>query len=106
SAKPGERLPDIGAAIMEHRRRVPPETPLMRQKARHHPPSSIENMGVGAGKDHPLRPGITLGVPGIRLVEPDTVEELHQWEIEDIDPDDRLEAVVAVVVPGTVRRQD
>src|ERR1043166_9514917 len=53
-----------------------------------------------------LRPRIALALAREFLVDPDAVEKLHQWEIEDVGPNDRGRAVIAVVVPGAVRGQD
>ena len=78
----------------------------MRDKARHETALPIKPVRVGGRKRHRLSPRVALRFAGEAFVEPDAVENLHQREIEDIDPHDRLGAVVAVVVPRPVGCQD
>src|ERR1700736_1712914 len=101
-----ECFANIGAAVAEHRRRVPSETASVRHKARHQAASAVELLRIRRRSDHPLCASVAVGFPRICLVEPDAIEELHQREIQYVDPYDRLGAVIAVIVPGAVRRED
>jgi hypothetical protein len=57
-----------------------------------------------------LRRGLALGVArSVRfelLIHPGAVEKLHQRPVQHVDPDHRLLRLIAVVVPGAVRRED
>src|SRR6516225_4604072 len=91
---------------MKHRRRPVPEAASVRHEARDQATAAIERMRIRSGSVHPMRPSIAFGFSRKLLVEPDAIEELHQRKIQDIDPDDWLGAVIAVIVPSAVRSQD
>src|SRR5207249_372464 len=101
-----QRLADLPAAIMEHRARIVADAALVRDKTRQHPAPAIEPVGIAGAEQRLLRPRIALALPREFLVDPHAVEKFHQREIEDVGPDDRGRAVIAVVVPGAVRGQD
>src|SRR5262249_36858130 len=102
----GERISDLSAAIVDHRGRVAGDAASVRHETRQHAAGAVELLRVAVGEL--LRLGAAVaGTLAVKLiVEPDAVEELHQGEIEYVDPGHRGRAVIAVIVPGTVGGED
>ena len=67
---------------------------------------AVERFRVAVGLDRRLALLVGAGARLELLVDPGAVQELHQRPVQHVDPDHRLRVLVAVVVPGAVRRQD
>ena len=66
---------------------------------------AVELARIAFAEGHRLDIGVALRARHV-VIDPGGVEELHQRPVERVDPDHRLVGIVAVVVPGAVRRQD
>ena len=86
--KLGEGLAAAGVRVVEHRRGFDLGLPVDRQQ-----------VVAEAGEAVALRPAHRLDIVGARLGEAG-VQELDELDVEPVEPDHRLGAVVAVIVPG------
>jgi hypothetical protein len=93
------------AAEVEQRRRGVADAALVIDEGRLEAAVAVELARIAFAEGHRLDVGVALRARHV-VIDPGGVEELHQRPVERVDPDYRLVGIVAVVVPGAVRRED
>ncbi len=66
---------------------------------------SVKPHRMAVGVDGRLRLGVAPAFVGVILIDPNAIEIFHQRPIQHVDPDHRIGVVIAVIVPGAVRRK-
>jgi hypothetical protein len=100
-----QHLEHVGAAVMNERGGAAADADQVIDEGRLDAAATVKpaRAAVALGDGLDLR--VALCARHV-VIDPGGVEELHQRPIEHVDPDHRLARIVAVVVPGAVRRQD
>src|SRR5689334_20329213 len=88
---------------MKHRARRMADPALMGDKAGH---NTARTVRITVSVHRQLRPGVAGTLTAKILVNPITIEEFEEWEVEDVGPHDRGRAVIAVIMPSAVGRED
>ena len=96
----------VGAAIVDHRVGAAADAALVRHEAGHQAALAVQAVRIAVAVLRRLGAAVGQLVALELVVEPQAVEILDQREVEHVDPHHRGRAVVAVVVPGAVRRED